>query len=92
MALATSVVGAKAQVTLPKSVREALKIRGKGECIGFILEEGRVILTKAAVVPAAEEFTDQVWRNLLELSRQKGGRTYRSGKTFLKALRRMAGI
>ena len=92
MTMATSVVGVKAQITLPKAVREALNIRGKGERVGFILEGNRVILTRAAVVPVAPDYTDAELDALERLSRQSRGRIYRSWKTFLRAHKRLLGV
>lgn len=92
MNMATSVIGEKAQITLPKAVREALKIHGKGERVGFILEGRQVILTKVAVVPVSSDYTAAELSALERLSRERPVRTFRSGKAFVKALRNMAGL
>ncbi len=90
MTMAMSVVGEKAQITLPKAVRAALKIHGKGERVGFIMEGRQVILTKVAVVPVTPDYTDAELDALERLSRERPVRTFRSGKAFMKALRNMA--
>ncbi len=90
MVMAMSVVGEKAQITLPKAVRAALKIHGKGERVGFVLAGRQVILTKVAVVPVTADYTEDELAALERLSRARPVRTFRSGKTFLKALRKMA--
>ncbi len=40
----TSQVGAKAQITLPKSVREALHLKAQHDLVGFVIAEDRVAL------------------------------------------------
>ena len=43
----TSKITSKAQTTIPRSVREALRVR-EGDEIVYKIERGRVIVTKAA--------------------------------------------
>jgi antitoxin PrlF len=46
---------AKAQTTIPKAVREALRL-GVGDEITYQIEDGRVILTKASAGSAEDPF------------------------------------
>ena len=48
----TSPVGAKAQVTLPKAVREALHLKAQHDLVGFVVHGGRVALTRIEPVPS----------------------------------------
>lgn len=47
----------KGQVTIPKSVREMLKLN-EGDKVAFIEENGRFIITKASVVALREFLND----------------------------------
>lgn len=51
----TSRLTSKAQTTIPQPVREALRLR-EGDELGYAIEEGRVILTKAAPGRAEDPF------------------------------------
>ncbi|MGO8798940.1 MAG: type II toxin-antitoxin system PrlF family antitoxin [Roseiarcus sp.] len=42
----TSKITAKAQTTIPRPVRAALRLKG-GDQLAYLIEDGRVILTKA---------------------------------------------
>jgi len=46
----TSKLTAKAQTTIPQPVRTALRVRASDE-LAYVIEEGRVILTKAKAEP-----------------------------------------
>ena len=54
--LITSPVGAKAQVTLPKAVREALHLKPQEDLVGFVVEGSRVALTRIEPVPSSDPF------------------------------------
>jgi len=52
---------AKAQTTIPQPVRDALRLR-VGDEIVYLIEEGRVILSKAAPRPSEDPFaTFEEW-------------------------------
>ena len=51
----TSKITSKAQTTIPRPVREALRV-GKGDEIAYKIERGRVIVTKAARMPGDDPF------------------------------------
>jgi antitoxin PrlF len=57
----TSKITSKAQTTIPEAVREALRVR-EGDELAYKIERGRVILTKAARMPADDPFaTFEEW-------------------------------
>ncbi|MDQ0507386.1 MULTISPECIES: AbrB/MazE/SpoVT family DNA-binding domain-containing protein [Xanthobacter] len=51
----TSKLTSKAQTTIPQAVRTALHLR-EGDEIAYRIEDGRVVLTKAAPQPADDPF------------------------------------
>lgn len=51
----TSKITSKAQTTIPRSVREALRV-GEGDELAYTIERGRVIVTKAGRAPADDPF------------------------------------
>ena len=50
----TSKITSKAQTTIPRAVREALRVRA-GDELAYKIERGRVIMTRAVRTPADEE-------------------------------------
>ena len=57
----TSKLTSKAQTTIPQPVRQVLGLR-EGDEIAYSIEDGRVILTRAAAPPAHDPFrTFTVW-------------------------------
>jgi len=52
----TSKITSKAQTTIPRPVREALRVCA-GDELAYTIERGRVILTKAGRAPADDPFT-----------------------------------
>lgn len=92
MEIISSPVGAKAQVTLPKKVREILGINGKGDLVGFSIKGKTVTLTKAKVVPAEEEYTPQDISKLILLAHDKDAKTFKDGEEFLKYHRKLSGL
>ncbi len=50
-----SKITSKAQTTIPQAVREALRVK-QGDALAYKIESGRVIVTKAARIPADEPF------------------------------------
>ena len=86
----TAPLSRKAQLTLPKKVREFLDVRASGDLVGFVIDEvrHRVNVTKVDLVPADEPFTDEELDKLVKLAKsQRGGKTFRSAKAFLRHLR-----
>ena len=54
MTLATAILTSKARITLPKSVRQLLGVRGKsGDQVGFVIDEKThyIFVTKVNLVP-----------------------------------------
>jgi antitoxin PrlF len=51
----TSKITSKAQTTIPRPVREALRLK-EGDELAYTIERGRVILTKAATMAADDPF------------------------------------
>ena len=88
--LVTVPLTSKAQLTLPKAVRELLGIQSKGDLVGFILdpEEKRVQLTRVEAIPVQEDFTPEEYKKLLGLSKRKAGKSFRSMQSLIKDLKR----
>ena len=51
----TSKITSKAQTTIPRPVREALRVRA-GDEIAYTIERGRVVMTKAAGAAGDDPF------------------------------------
>ena len=62
----TASLGAKAQVTLPRLVRQALGLKEKQDLVGFIIDGKRVALTRIEPVPSSDPFTVAEWLKLKE--------------------------
>ena len=90
MTVVTASLTSKAQLTLPKRVREFLGVGEKGDQIGFLLDEKtrRIVVTRMALVPD-ESYTDAEIRNLFKLAKAPGGRTFESADALLKHLHRL---
>jgi|GEM_PF-2163294 len=80
-------IGAKFQVTIPKEVRMVLGIKSKGDLVGFMVEGNHVNLTKARI-QAEEVFSDEEWQKILQLSKEPSTKTFKSGRAFLKDLKK----
>lgn len=78
-------ISSKGQVTLPKPVRQLLRV-GVGDFLRFKPVAGGVLVTKIALEP--EEFSEAEWNTLERLANQRG-RRYKSAKAFLKDLERL---
>ena len=78
-------VSSKGQVTLPKHIRELLRI-GEGDHLRFKLAVGGVFMTKITLEP--EGFSKAEWNALERLASQRG-RRYKSAKAFLRDLDRL---
>ncbi|MBI4598554.1 MAG: AbrB/MazE/SpoVT family DNA-binding domain-containing protein [Candidatus Omnitrophica bacterium] len=85
----TATLSSKAQITLPKRVRELLGLRGKGDQVGFVVDEKthRIIMTKITLVPEEEPYTAEELRKLLKLAKAPGGKAFPSAEAFLKHVR-----
>ena len=84
----TAPLSSKAQLTLPKRIRELLGVREKGDRVGFLIDEKahRILVTKVRFVPEEVPYTSEEIRKLLKLSREPGGKTFESAEAFLKHL------
>ena len=85
----TAPLSSKAQLTLPKRVRELLGVREKGDRVGFLIDEKthRIVITKVDLVPAEEPYTDAEIRKLLALRKEPGGKTFSSMDELLEDLK-----
>ena len=87
----TSPVGAKAQVTLPKSVREALHLKAQHDLVGFVIQGGRVALTRIEPVPSSDPFTAQEWKTIERLTSRTPAATCENAADSLRYLKRHLG-
>ena len=87
--LMTATLSSKAQLTLPKRIRELLGIRAKGDQVGFVVDEKthRVMMTKISLVSTEESYTEEELRKLLRLARTPRKKTFASAEAFLKHIR-----
>ncbi|OGW91875.1 MAG: hypothetical protein A3D28_03795 [Omnitrophica bacterium RIFCSPHIGHO2_02_FULL_63_14] len=86
--LITAPLGAKAQVTLPKAVRKALHLQDRQDMVGFIIQNGRVALTRIEPVPSRDPFTDQEWRAIDRLADQRPAAAPSGAEASLRYLQR----
>ena len=84
----TSPVGAKAQVTLPKAVREALHLKAQHDLVGFVVHGGRVALTRIEPVPSSDAFTDAEWVKIEQLTARSPVATFENAADSLRYLKR----
>lgn len=87
--LLTATIGAKGQITLPKKIRQFLKIEECGDLVGFAVDEEQktVRLTKLRLVSEEEEFSEEDYARLLDLPQKKGGKTFSSMKGLIEDLK-----
>ena len=79
-------VKANGELRLPNPVKRALHLSRKGDMVGFVIEQGRVVLTKAMVVPQPI-LSDEELAFLARLSKRgTGRRTFRTTETALRYL------
>ncbi len=85
----TAPLSSKAQITLPKAIRELLGVRQKGDRVGFLIDRRsrRVTLARVALVPDEEPYTQEELRKLLKLRQEPGGKTFRSMDALLTELK-----
>lgn len=86
----TAPLSRKAQLTLPKKVRDFLDVRASGDLVGFVIDEAhhRVNVTKVDLVPADAPFTDEELDKLLRLAKQPGGKIFDRGEDAIRYLGR----
>ena len=87
----TSPVGAKAQVTLPKVVREALHLKAQHDLVGFVIQGGRVALTRIEPVPSTDPFTDEEWKKIERLASHAPAATFENAAASLRYLKQHLG-
>lgn len=79
-------VKANGELRLPGPVRKTLHLRHGGDLVGFLIEGGRVVLTKATIVPEPQ-LADEELAELARLSKRgTGRRTFRSQDAALQYL------
>ena len=83
----TAPVGAKAQLTLPKVVREALRLKARGELVGFVIEGGRVAITRIEPIPSSDPFTDKEWTKIERLAAQPHSAVFEDSASSLRHLK-----
>lgn len=90
-AFITSTLSSKAQLTLPKEVRDILGVKSKGDLVGFMVdkEAKSVRLARVDAVLADPEFTAEEYGKLLKLRGGKG-RKFETMAAFLKDLKSKA--
>ncbi len=86
--IVTALLSSKAQLTLPKRVRQLLGVHEKGDRIGFLIDEKshRIFLAKVDLVPSEASYTNDEVRKLFKLRKEPGGTTFESAEAFLKHL------
>ena len=57
-------LSSKGQVTIPKSIREALNL-SEGDRVAFVVEQGKVVITKASLV-ALKDLQQALSQDLIE--------------------------
>ncbi len=88
MKLITAPLSRKAQLTVPKTVRKALGLKGEeGELVGFLLDEvnGTAKLTKVEGTPVGEAYTEAELRALRALGKGPG-KSFRTMKALINSL------
>ncbi len=88
--LITASLTSKAQLTLPKRIRQLLRIGAKGDRVGFLIDEKtrRVTLTRAKVTTEDIEYSAADIRKLLKIRHEPGGKTFNSMEELLRELKR----
>ncbi|MBI5245182.1 MAG: AbrB/MazE/SpoVT family DNA-binding domain-containing protein [Elusimicrobia bacterium] len=80
-------LGNKAQVTLPKAVRQALGLKVKEDVVGFIVEGNRVAVTRVEPLPSSDPFTDEEWKKIRKLAARGPVSGFSGSKESLKELK-----
>ena len=84
----TAPVGAKAQITLPKLVREVLHLTAQQDIVGFVIHGDRVALTRIEPVPSSDPFTESEWAKIEQLAAQPPAASLESATDSLHFLKR----
>jgi AbrB family looped-hinge helix DNA binding protein len=86
--LVTAAVTSKGQITLPKPVRELLRVGGKGDTVGFVVDERRrtVRLTRTETVVVDPDLPPGAYAKLARLRRGGKGQVRRRVSALLKGL------
>ena len=84
----TSPVGAKSQITLPKAVREALRLHPRHDLVGFVIHGGRVAITRIEPVPSSDPFTEGEWGVIDRLAAHPPAATLPDAVRSLRYLKR----
>lgn len=89
--LMTATLSSKAQLTLPRRIRELLGVGAAGDQVGFLVNERthRILLTPVAVMPADAPYTNAELRKLFRLAKSRKGKTFESAEAFLTHLHRL---
>lgn len=87
--LVTAPLSTKGQITVPKAVRRALNLEASGSTVGFLVDDKAhvALLTKMALIPAVESFSNAELKKLAKLAKGPGGRTFSSMGELLKDLK-----
>lgn len=80
-----STVSSKGQITIPRNLRDALKLE-TGQVVLMEPARGGLLLKKAEIKTEGDDFSDGEWEILREMSSKKGKR-YSTGKKFLVSLK-----
>lgn len=83
-----STLGVKAQVTLPKNVRNFLRLK-TGDPVGFIVDGSRVSVCRAVISPSHDPFTQEEWKKITAAFKSRGGKTYDSHEKSMTHLKRL---
>ena len=86
--LITAPIGAKAQLTLPKAVRQALHLQARRDLLGFVIERGRVALTRIEPVPSSDPFSEEEWRAIDRMAAKPPAATLEGAANSLRHLHR----
>ncbi len=88
--LVTVPLSSKGQLTLPKTVRDLLGVKSKGDLVGFTVdrETKRVQLTRVEAIPVHEDFTPDEYAKLLQLSAKRGAKKFRSMPALIRDLKK----
>ncbi|MBI4676880.1 MAG: AbrB/MazE/SpoVT family DNA-binding domain-containing protein [Elusimicrobia bacterium] len=81
-----SPMGAKAQVTLPKAVRQTLGLSEK-DMVGFVVDGKRVALTRIEPVPSSDPFSEEEWRKIERLAGEAPAAAFPDSKASLRYLK-----
>lgn len=87
MKIITAPVGAKAQITLPKAIREALHLKPQDDLVGFIIHGKRIAITRIEPVPSNDPFSEEEWEQIERLAARPPVATLHSASASLRFLK-----